>query len=38
MNGWIAAILAVGILAVLGLSLGFFALYQKSKENKVKQH
>jgi ABC-type dipeptide/oligopeptide/nickel transport system permease subunit len=32
MNGWTAAFIAVLILAIAGITLGLFALYQKRKE------
>jgi len=33
MDGWIAALIAISILAFGGITLGLFALYQKHKEN-----
>jgi len=32
MDGWTAALIAVSILALEGITLGLFALYQKRKE------
>jgi uncharacterized membrane-anchored protein YhcB (DUF1043 family) len=37
MDGWIAALIAIVILGVIGFVIGFLALYQKHREIK-KQH
>jgi len=35
---YLTALITLFVVALLGFSVGFFALYQKSKENKAKQH
>jgi len=35
---YLTALITLFVVALLGFSVGFFALYQKSKKTKAKQH